>query len=301
MSFKYKGVLITMNNYLKVFEGFESDILDEIRSAVLDDTPIGQYIKSCGSDSYKLGQIRLALREYVPKEYLNVKLSGKCINLIRKCFRDGIDLKCILKYITRGVKLENSSLEIILHALMLGANIDKVDFTDVSNNNVEIICEGLIKGYPMWLCVSKEGYLTSSFIRQLMKGMQLGIDIHPFLSGRWVEDQLILILSHAKDVNINDLLCYVNYKFTTDHLAEVLAVAKSRYDFTLLCLQESDGSPSFNPYQMNVLGEALKTDVFCEELYNPKMNDMDMRDILCRLQDKKAKERKPILGGRLRK
>lgn len=301
MAFKHKGVLVTLNNYMEIFNGLEPDVLDEIRSAVLDDTPISPFIKACQFDSYKLGQFRLALREYVPKEYLNPKLSGSCIHLVRQCYRANIDLSPLLYYIKGSLKLENDSIERIIKVMIAGGDIRKVDFTIVPKDNISIICEGLIKGYPMWLCVSNEGYLTPSFIRQLMKGMQLQIDIHPFLNGKWSEEQLVLILSNARSLNVNELLEYVNYKFSVEHLVEVIDTVRNNLDYTLLCLQDDDGTPSFNSYQMAVLSKAIKDDVICEEIYNPNINDMDMGDIYEKLIAKKEAERKPLLKGQLKK
>lgn len=301
MSFKHKGVLITMNNYLEVFKDFESDIIDEIRSAVLDDTPISPFIKACQIDSYKLGQFRMALREYIPKEFLNPRLSGQCVYLIRQCYRNKIDLSPLLRYVKGNLRLENDSIERIIRVMLIGGDIRKVDFTIVPKDNISIICEGLVKGYPMWLCVSSEGYLTPSFIRQLMKGMQLQVDIHPFLSGKWSEEQLIMILSNARSLNVNELLEYVNYKFTIDHLVEVIDSARNKLDYTLLCMQDEDGTPSFNSYQMAVLSNALKSDVINDEIYNPNISDMDMQDIYERLLEEKASKHTPKLSGLLKK
>lgn len=301
MSFKYKGALITMNNYLEVFKDFEPDIIDEIRSAILDDTPIGAYIKHCPYDSYKLGQFRMALREYVPKEYLNPKLSGRCVYLIRRLYKQGTDLSPLKFYIKDSLKLENESLDKVLQIMLLGADIRKVDFTVVPKDNIDVICEGLLKGYPMWLCISDEGYLTSSFIRQLMKGMQLQIDIHPFLNGKWAEEQLVLILSNARSIDVNELLEFVNYKFTVEHLVEVIDMARNELDYSFICLQDEDGTPSFNSYQMAVLSKAVKDNVINEDIYNPKLSDMEMEDIYQELMYKKASEHKPVLSGQLKK
>ena len=59
MSFRYKSQTVTLENYRTVFKVCSPDILDEIRSAVLDDTSISSFIKPCGNDSYKLGQLRI--------------------------------------------------------------------------------------------------------------------------------------------------------------------------------------------------------------------------------------------------
>lgn len=301
MSFKHRGVLITMNNYLEVFKDYEPDIIDEIRSAVLDDTPISPFIKQCKTDSYKLGQFRMALREYLPKEFLNKKLSGRCIYLLRQCYRDGVDMSPILRYLKGSLKIENESLEKVIKVVLLGGDISKTDFTLVPKDNVDIICEGLIKKYPMWLCVNTEGYLTESFIRQLMKGMELQVDIHPFLNGKWSEESLVFILSNAKVININELLEYVNYKFTLEQLGIIIDLASDGLDYTLLCLQDEDGSPAFNFYQMDVLSKAIRDGVLCEDMYNPSLNDMDMNDMYESLLEKKMLEHKPVLRGQLKK
>ena len=63
MSFRFGPKIITLDNYKEVFKVCSPDILDEIRLAILDDVPIGQYIQLCGQDYYKLNQIRKAIRE----------------------------------------------------------------------------------------------------------------------------------------------------------------------------------------------------------------------------------------------
>ena len=100
---------------------------------------------------------------------------------------------------------------------------------------------------------------------------------------------------------MNELLEYVNYKFSVEHLVEVIDTARNNLDYTLLCLQDDDGTPSFNSYQMAVLSKAIKDDVICEEIYNPNINDMNMEDIYEKLIAKKEAERKPLLKGQLRK
>ena len=50
MSFKYQMELVTMDNYREIFSGSTVDILDEIRSAVLDDTPIANFINLGSSE-----------------------------------------------------------------------------------------------------------------------------------------------------------------------------------------------------------------------------------------------------------
>lgn len=301
MSFKCGGVLVTLNNYISIFGDYEPDILDEIRSAILDDTPISPFIARCCHDSYKLGQIRMALREYVPEEYLNVNLSGECIHKIRMAYKAKIDLKPLLEPKKYLYCLESESISHIIDVLIHGIDISKIDFSVVPIENVEVICEGLIQGYPMWLCVSNDKELTPSYIRQLMKGMLLQIDIHPFISEVWTDEQLIFLFTNAKVIDINDLLMYVNHNFTVEHLSEICEAYKLNLDFKVLCLQDEDNFPAFNPYQLEVLRKTLEDGVFCEDIYNPSINDRDMRILYNQLLEKKKLEHKPVLRGHLSK
>lgn len=300
MSFVYRGVMITMQNYQEVFRGYSMDVLDEVRSAVLDDTPIGLYIDKCKEDSYKLGQIRMAIREYVPIEYLNYKVSGKSINLLRKVYTSGISVAPILPYITQSPYLKDSSLERVLESVLNGSDITKIDFRQVPDKNVDIICLGLEKGYPMWLCADNPD-LEPDYIKLLMRGMKLGIDIHPFLNGLWGKDQITYLFTQSRDTDINNILCYVNYKFETDALKEVVDAKHLGVDIRKICVQEKDGEPIYNCYQMEVMKEAMKQRALTNEMCNPNISDMDMRDMMEKEIARQKSIRKPVLSGQLRK
>ena len=84
MSFRYKDKEVTTKNYKDIFGSYPVDILDEIRLAIADNTEIARYIDICGTDSYKLNQLRLAIREGVEKEFLNPAMTGRTLYLIRQ-------------------------------------------------------------------------------------------------------------------------------------------------------------------------------------------------------------------------
>ena len=47
MGFLYRGSMITLRNYMSIFANVSPDIQDEVRSAAIDDTEIGEYIAPC--------------------------------------------------------------------------------------------------------------------------------------------------------------------------------------------------------------------------------------------------------------
>lgn len=279
MSFKYGRTSVTLENYKKIYNECRPDILDEIRSAVLDDIQIAKFIEPCGNDSYKLGQIRMALRELIPIEYLNVHFTGKTIYNIRRCFEKGYDCSFLLSYLKNNIPiLEPETIETLVEFCYLGTNLSLVDFTEVPTDVVPTICSGLYRGFPMWLCVGSP-YMTEMKLKTLMRGMQLGLDIQPFLSKDWGESQLILLFSFAKSVDLNQVLQFINEKFDTDLLNLILQASTKNIPLQRICSRDTEGYPIYNSYQLTEILGAIEEGIITEEMYNPNLSDMDIIDL----------------------
>lgn len=278
MSFRYGKRVIALDNYSQIFGGSCSpDVMDEIRSAVLDNTPIAKFIGPCGDDSYLLGQIRMAIREEVPLEFLDARLTGKTIYNIRQGIRAGADMSGLLKYITpKSLKLEKSVLETLSEFLIIGVDISTVDFSMVPKTLVSVFCKGLYRGYPMWLLADESVNLTEDYVRILMRGMELGVDIHQFMSGDWDRSVVMLLFSYAKSVNLNHVLSMVNSKFDVNQVKVILDLESLGIPITRLCVKDHTGIPVYNNYQMYELGESLKQGVDIEAMFNPSVSDFDM-------------------------
>lgn len=303
MSFNFKGCNCTLNNYATVFKGIPSDFIDEIRLAILDDTPIGDYLIRLLKDkdgANKLAQIRKALRDYVPVEFILTDVSAEVMEYIRRLYNTKGEeaLMQLSPYINLGSKtnLSNDTLKQIIIAAYSDVDISKVDFNKVETQNVSLIILGLTKGYPMWLI--SEMSLPTEVIEVLMQGMSLGIDIHPFLIGNWNAECIRYLLANYKRINLAEVLENVNSHFTYGQLEEVVSAAMSKVDFGLLCLKEEGGQPVFNEYQMEVIRDCLVDDVLTEEIYDCTKSDMDMRDLYELELSKKTKNKR--LGGSLK-
>lgn len=278
MSFRYNGRFVALDNYKQIFGGScIPDVLDEIRSAVLDHTPIADYIEDCGDDAYLLGQIRMALREDINPEYLDTRFTGKTIFNIRQAARTGADMSAILWYATpQKLKIERDSIEVLSEFCLVGADIRRVDFTLVPKSLVSSFCRGLYKGYPMWLLTDDSANISEQYLRVLMRGMELGVDVHPFVSGNWDVNVLLLLFSYAKAVNLNEVLSYVNNKFDMNQVKVILDLMSSGIPVSRLCIRDHSGAPVYNQYQMYELGESLKAGIDVKQMYNPKLSDYDM-------------------------
>lgn len=280
MSFKYGNQLVTLENYRNIFKVCSPDVLDEIRSAILDDTPISQFIKPCGSDSYLLGQLRMSIRELIPIEYLSTHITGKTIYNIRQGFKKGRDMSPLLKYYSqKDIKIDKLTLEKLSEFCLVGTDITRVDFKLVPNNLVDIVCKGLYQGYPMWLLLDDDNMPTERTIHILMRGLSIGVDIHPFLSGDWSTDAMLLIFSYAKSVDLNEVLGYINSKFSVDSIKVLLDLASKGIPISSLCVKDIDGSPIYNSFQMYEIGRALEDRVITQEMYNPSLSDFDISEL----------------------
>lgn len=297
MSFQFKESTVTLENYKKIFDSCTPDVLDEIRSAVLDDTPIASFIDECGTDSYKLGQIRIGLREMLPLGFLNTNLTGRTIYLIRQCLKNNISVDDLFVYVNEDkLLLPSTTVEKLAEFLYLGADISMVDFTKVKENKIDLVLQGLLYHYPMWLILDEDYPIP--YMKGLMRGMQLEIDITPFLSGNWSEQQMFLLFSYSKRIDIVDFMSKINEQFDIESLKVLLKLYKENVPITTLCVQDKDGTPVYNSYQIEELSKAIKDKTITHEMYNPLLSDIQMKELHeIELEKRKPKPKKIKLSG----
>lgn len=284
----YNGVKITLYNYESIFQDVDEDVLDEIRLAIQDNTNIMEYINPCGDDSYKLGQIRLAVRNGVPRQYIRYQMTARTLKLIRTMYKSEIELSPLKRYIgLNKLSLDADLFEVIAECYLHGGDINKIDFSEVLEENVQVLCQGLVRGYPMWLMTSED--LSAGYIRLLMRGIDLGIDVSVFLKDIMSESQLVILLSNAGTININTILQYINSKFSCECMKIIMQAYKESLDFELLTFKSSDGYPIYNEFQMYSLYKALvlkkNKGIYIEEMFNPALSDFEMDRLLEKYQE----------------
>ena len=287
MSFKYRNYNVTLENYRDIFNQCSPDVLDEIRSAILDDTQIANFIKECGNDSYKLNQIRLAIREFVPPKYIDTQFTARTMYFIRGAYQKKFNIEPLLKY-KKGkfLLLDKTVIEKLAELVFMGVDIDKVDFTKVNANLVDVFCKGLLQNYPMWLCVT-DMPVSASYIKILMQGMRLGIDIHPFVMEEWEENQLRVLFSNAERVNISELISMITPKFSDDIIMQLITLMGRNIPIEKLTVTDEEGNPLYNEYQVSVLGRAIENKIEDKSVFNPKLSDVEMSTMIDDILDKR--------------
>lgn len=282
MGVVFMGKSLTLENYKSVLEQVVSlspDVLDEVRSAILDDTQIGSFIIPCQSDAYKLGQIRMYLREMNPIFGVSTYMTGRTIYLLRQIYRRGIDTEALMMYVSEGgLFVSAKTFETLTEFVLLGTDISKINFYKMSEDVVPSMLTGLQQGYPMWL-LAECSKLTPERISVYKRGMQLGFDIHPFVEGDWSVEVMTSIFSSISEHQLGSLLCCITSKTELPVVEVMIKALKEGVDIEKLALVDRQGYSVYNQYQLEALIDAEKAGVLCQQLRNPYLSDMQMRKI----------------------
>lgn len=276
-----KGKSVTLSNYKDLFREYSADVLDEIRSAILDDTDILEFIEPCRNDSYKLNQLRLAKREGVDIVYLDNRFTAKTVYCIRRAYKLNQDISILLTYVSGGRKMTSDVLEKLAEASLLNIPVDKVNWWLVPYKLVDSFISGLKQGYPMWLFLDEvDGCLaTEARLQILLKGMSLGVDVHPFLQSGWTDENIKLLISYGG--KINGMLGYISPAFSNDMLSELAPLYISGLqDFQILCSVDDSGVPIYNAFQIAALGLAMRKGVATKEMFDCTLSDMEIERMM---------------------
>ena len=281
---QYHGVELTLDNIWEFLDNPDTAIMDEVRLAVMDNTPIGKYIDLCGTDDYKLKQIRMALRENFPSEYLHNALTADCIKELRYMYAHNIDLGIVEPYLD----LRGEVLIYILKAVHKGADISSIDFNKIKYSLIPVVARGLLHGYPLAILQERyDTFLTEAYVTLLLPCLQVGVDIKPFVEHEWSMEILTMLTRAQVDgADINYLLQFITPKSTKGFVRAVLdAQAKgvAEEDLRRLCLRDEDGYSIYNEFQVSALTDAIlsgRLHLIGDTIFNPTLSDKVMRDMI---------------------
>ena len=139
---------VTLDNISEVLAGYSLDIQDEVRSMILDGLDLSEWVSVCRENPYRLNQIRLAVKEGVPKEVLNIS-SGDILFKVRKYLKEGFSAEELYPYIGKG--FDESQWDYIL-SWARGGYLDKrLNLLRTPISMWGYLDKGLKRNLPMWL------------------------------------------------------------------------------------------------------------------------------------------------------
>lgn len=263
---QYQKQELILDNFRCLLFEYSVDVQDIVRSSILDNIDIIPYLSTYKEDPYKLDQIRLALKEGLPKVFF--KTSGSMLYQIRQMHRRGIDLTSIenqLKY-----NLSEQSMQYLIKWVDDGINISKLNLAIIPNHLLETFDYGLCSGFDMTEFNNGKSY-SSKYVKLCLQIKKNDKPISVLLSGDWSIDNLNLLSveSRMQENKWNSLINNIDEGIDTKRLELVIKLVKigapiqrlqekgtnGKYKYDNTCLELVHGA-CFSNLDLNVL---LKT------------------------------------------
>lgn len=183
---KYRDRVLTLDNFQKELEseGYSLDILDEVRSAILDGLPLAGYLHVCRNNPWRLHQIRLAMKEGMPLDGLRLVVSGHVIEGMRRLWKKGIELRPYVEATQMGGVSERLQLKVLEWYEKNGIVLEKYDFTLIPESLIDSFDRGIKRGLPMWVLNNGVQY-DEGYMRCVMSMLGRGRSVASFLNDNW--------------------------------------------------------------------------------------------------------------------
>lgn len=273
----YKGREVTLDNYRKVFEGKPLDILDEIRSALLDSAPIFPYLNRSPEDIH---QIRLAMLEAVPGDFFS--LPAQVLKEVRGLLASGQSCEVTRSWVSKGL-----SEEVLLQMIKWerkGYYLDNVNFSYVRPQHFQAITDALRSNQDVAPFIIPE--ITQGYSPYAVSTL-FSIGNPDLVKERLSDETLSLIASHP----------YMkSWKITSNSSPSTLHALASVRDslplavFNRLAKHDREGYFAFADFQVDRLAELygmLGERAF--EYFEPSNNQAFLNFALLQAKEEKRK------------
>lgn len=190
---KYNNKDLILDNFRDLLFDYSVDVQDVVRSSILDNIDIIPYIKIYKDDAYKLDQIRLAIKEGLPKTFF--KTTGDMLYQIRQMSRRGVDLSSIENQLKSN--LSEQSMKYLIKWVDDGINISKLNIAIIPNSLLDTFDYGLRSGFDMVEFNNGKNY-CSKYIKLCLQIKKNDKPISFLLSGEWSLDSLTVLSRESK-------------------------------------------------------------------------------------------------------
>ena len=191
---EYKGTELTFDNYSSVLSDVEISVRDEVRSAILDGTDIGDYIPLCLDDPYRLQQIRIVLKTKDDKRLTHLP-DGDVIYAARMLSGKGVNLDSLFDVDT-GAPSEYFAA--VLHLLKEGTVIpENFDINTVRLDILNAVVFGLCDGQDVEDIVSAD-WVNSHYAKVIVRLRARGYDADKLVKSRYAAIDAIASIRSAK-------------------------------------------------------------------------------------------------------
>lgn len=283
---RYRNVDLTFDNYKHHLKEFSLDIQDEVRSAILDNTPIGDFIDSCREDPFRLQQVRLAIKESQPEWLVGLK-TGKSIYLSRKTRARGVNLTGVPRAIRGSTEKQvEHYLSWVEEAYVIPEGFD---VSKVPERLLEVAGRALAQGIDPRRIFELSDY-DSDAASYYVDIESVGFDTSVFKGKNPRNDALEAIVTIAGRPYSSIVVDMVVETTTGEDVLILTQLAQMGFDF------EELGKPGrYETHQLNWVLFAYKRKLDYKQMLKPKLTEKELKSIFTGLEAKKFKR----LSGRL--
>ena len=283
---QYKKQELILDNFRHLLYEYSVDVQDVVRSSILDNIDIIPYLNIYKEDAYKLDQIRLSIKEGLPKIFF--KTSGTMLYQIRQMHKRGIDLSSIenqFKY-----NLSEQSMQYLIKWVDDGINISKLNLAIIPNHLLETFDYGLRSGFDMIEFNNGKSY-SSKYIKLCLQIKKNDKPISFLLSGEWSIDNLTLLSSESRmqDNKWQTLTSNIDESISIKRLELLSKLVKVGAPIERVQVKDSKGHYSYNNMCLELLYGASLSNLDLEVLLRTTSSE-EMRVLKSQLElDKKRK------------
>lgn len=218
----FKGSRVTLESIGSQFRGYPLDIKDEVRSMVMDNLDLSQWIDVCKDNPYRLNQIRLGSKEGLDPKFFTI-LDGSVIYKIRGLAATGFNVGELLPYV--GVGFTKKQWSYIIAWAERGLLDSRLALVRTPFSMWEFIDKGLRNNLPMWLFTSGKKY-SNTFMHSVLTLMSNGQSAEKFLNSSWKDETLKLLAEFSYRRWFNNIVGLVDYFIPYEFLVSVGELAK---------------------------------------------------------------------------
>lgn len=219
----WKNKRVNMSNYQEVFRGYSRPIRELVRSAIMDDTPIGNYIDKYKNNYHMLWEVKLALEVGLDPKWFDIVTSHALLSEVRVLFENGMDIEPLAKHFS--MQLSSDHYKYILKWYKQGISLDKYDFSIVDRKLLSVYDSYFNLGISMEVFNTGESY-SVRYLVACVSIYRSGNDVSKFLDGKWDEENLLLLAKYSKSKYYKKMIGYVDKEVTPSLLEEMYALVK---------------------------------------------------------------------------
>lgn len=287
---RYHGRSVSLDNYREVFRGRSEDILDEIRSAILDGIPLHHYLDRY-SDPWQLHQIRLAIKDTVPPKYY--VLAGEPLRVIRQLHASNINLSPIDKYLTAN--LSEDVWMVILDCLEAGIPLEDYDFTLLPPSMIPSVVGGIASGVDMSRFVDGSHY-TEQYIQDIITlESRFGLDVSRLIQEGYSAEVVAVLASQSHldtCIRVYDVLKLTMKPDEVEVLADLFDVGFP--DMAEVTRLDTEGYLVYMAFQLDLILEAFTSGLSYQLILDPNLG---IGEINARLMENRLKLRSRFRGS----